>query len=298
MNNEIKKWIEAKNEDKIMTKSLESTKNINFDIEPAFGTAGMRGIMSAGPANINPITIASATRAFALFILEKDPSSIKKGIVIANDNRNNGTLYKETVGKILNEYGIKYYVLDNNEIMSTPLLSFMIREIGAFGGINITASHNPKEYNGFKVYNYLGGQMTEESTNIISNNMKNNDLFQKVIGNYSPTLIEPSLVEKYINNINKNNSKFSNIKVSYSPLHGTGSPLAEKIFKNLGVEFELHKKEMTIDGDFKNTKFVNPEDPRSYKGVLKLARKSKSDLGIITDPDADRFGVISKYKKR
>ena len=303
MINTLSKWDKYVSEDKIMNNELVSFNkngvNEDFNMKMSFGTAGIRGILGAGLNKINIVTISLAARAYAKFLSKQGKSIKQKGIVIANDNRHNGSLYKDTIVKIFNKYGIKTYVMKDDELMATPVLSYLIRKLEAAGGINITASHNPKEYNGFKVYNNLGGQLMPKDTKEISKIMDDLDPFEDERGKYSPTFIEDKIIDEYVNKVTDLKiSNEKNISVVYSPMHGTGIGIGKRIIENLGVSVSYVEKQMTADPNFTNTKSPNPEDYKSYSLAIKQARKTKSELIVITDPDSDRVGAVVKYKRR
>ena len=264
-----------------------------------FGTAGIRGLMGAGFDKINEVTVTMAAQAFADFLIKTNTrKSLSKGIVIAFDNRKNSMLFRDLVSRVMKDKGIKVY--STNEPLATPLLSFLIRKLGSIGGVNITASHNPKEYNGFKVYNKIGQQFSSDDTDIIATLMKENDYcIPPHIKGESYNIVDKKLIDEYTNAISsKITEKFSDFSVSYSPLHGTGVGIAAKIFKTSGVKYFLDKNQSFYSDSFERAKSVNPEEKGAYDGALKVARKNKTDLAIVTDPDADRVGVVSKYKRR
>lgn len=304
--NNIEKWINADtNEDLFMTKDLndkEIISNISlFEEVSEFGTAGIRGLVGAGTKKINYLTIGLATEAYAQYLISNIKDVKKMGIVIANDNRRNGFLYRDLVSKIMDKHGIKTYIMDKNRMMATPLLSFLIRKLKAAGGVNITASHNPKEYNGYKVYNHLGAQLMPSETNKISKIMEKIDIFNVSRGELNPTIIEENLIELYIKEINDirlNNNSCNNLKVAYSPLHGTGIDIAPNLFKKMELDFKIVEKQNKLDPEFSGATSVNPEESKSYNKVISLAKKNKSDLAMVTDPDADRVGAVVRHKKR
>lgn len=301
MNNVVEKWMSIETKDELMKGSLSKKhyKESHYVEQMKFGTAGIRGVMGAGSNRINELTIAAAAEAFAQF-LESEYKDVKtRGIVLANDNRHNGNLYRETVAAVFANHGIKTYALSDNKVMATPLLSFLIRELNAVGGVNITASHNPKEYNGFKVYNEHGAQVMPNDTSKISAIMDSLDLFAVEKKTDNSVIIDEKHIEKYINevvSIRFNN--LNNLKVAYSPLHGTGNWISKKLFEKMGTNHFLVTKQMKNDPEFKNAKSSNPEDAKAYDKVIALARKKRADVAIVTDPDSDRIGAVVKYKRR
>lgn len=260
-----------------------------------FGTAGIRSKMEQNYSGINPTTVAVATRAFGMTLLKKNK---KPSVVVARDNRENGKLFTDIIGSVLTALGIKVYVAKNKGMIATPMLSYSIMKLKATGGINITASHNSKEYNGFKVYGKDGGQlipeMTEEIEDIIH---KTNDL--SVIKFTTPKFefIKNELFSSYVDSLVKG-KEIKDIKVSYSSLAGTGSAIAHELFNKLNIDSHIVEEDGYEASDFNGIINPNPENDKSFKKVMRSARREKSDLAIITDPDADRFGIVAKYKRR
>lgn len=294
-----KEWNDLALKDEEIRENFKSgEKEAIDDNKMGFGTAGIRGVFGNGLSKINYITISLAAYSYGRYLLENVTESRNKGVVIANDNRRHGNKYKEITSSILNGMGIKTYVIEN-DLMATPLLSYLIRNIGACGGINITASHNPKNYNGFKVYNSEGAQLGVNETKLIANIMDTVDPFNIKVGKYSAINIDKVLLEKYKNDVSKLTlNKVKNISVVYSPLHGTGYKIGKEIINKIGVEPYVVKNQSIVDPNFTNTKSPNPEDPKSYINGLKIMRKTKSDILVVTDPDSDRVGAVVKYKKR
>lgn len=296
----MEKWLKYSTNDKIMNHEIEKFDG-DFSIfqnNIKFGTAGLRGVMGLGSEKINYITISMAADSYGKYLKQKHPRGEIK-VVVANDNRINGDLYKQACVNELSKYGITVYIAGNNEMIATPLLSYYIRRLKAHGGINITASHNPKEYNGFKVYNKHGAQLMPNESEKISNFMDAIKIENFNLADKAPHKdIDKKFKEEYIDDLTKSADVAPNLRVAYSPMHGTGIHLAEKIFNKLGVEAHLESSQMIRDENFSSVSSPNPEDFTSYKRVVKLMRKTKSDIGLVTDPDADRVGTVVKYKKR
>lgn len=301
MENIIQKWTALESKDELFKESLLKSKGNEkyFTDKMKFGTAGLRGIMGAGSQRINEFTISAAAEAYAIF-LKKTLNKKNIKIIIANDNRHNGDYYKNITAKMLQKYGIKAVIMPENKLMATPLLSYLIREMKVDGGINITASHNPKEYNGFKVYNHLGGQLMPEYTKVISEEMNKIDIFNIKTGIFDVEYIPKELVEKYITNLIScsRTKEFPLTKVVYSPLHGTGIKIGPKLLSSMKVNFSVVDKQMKIDPNFSDTKSPNPEDDKAYDRAIKIARKKKANIIMVTDPDADRLGVVVKHQRR
>ncbi|NQZ66153.1 MAG: flippase-like domain-containing protein [Mycoplasmatales bacterium] len=297
----MNRWLTLNTQDKILMEEIENFDGdfSLFEGKMTFGTAGIRGVMGLGSLKINTLTIAAAADSYARYLVEKFGK--KSIVIIANDNRTNGPHYKQIVINAMNKYDLVPYVLGQETMMATPLLSYLIREMGAVGGVNLTASHNTKEYNGFKVYDDLGGQLMPAETKNISKKMDeiNFDTFELPKKTH-PKYIKRKLIDKYIGELSKiSNENNSDLNVVYSPMHGTGIELAEKIFKSIGVvKANFVESQMKRDENFSSVNSPNPEDSNAYKLGLKLARKNKSDIVLLTDPDGDRVGVVVKHKKR
>ncbi|CAM9147643.1 phospho-sugar mutase [Mycoplasma marinum] len=306
---EMKNWKNTPTKDKLLIKEMKKVNEKNaeeyFGKTMTFGTAGIRGILGAGTNKINEFTIAAAAYAYAATLLKESPIVKKMGLVIAHDNRQNGAFFAEITARVFDHLGIKTYVFKNNEMAPTPLLSYAIRKLRAAGGVNITASHNPKEYNGFKVYSAQGSQLMSDITNKISKLMNKINFLKVPYGLYKPTFISPNLILDYIKDvlsIRKRGNDRKQLVVIYSPLNGTGAKVAPYIFQKMDIEYYEVKKEMKEDPLFKGLKSCNPEDEGSFSRSIKLAKKKSADIIILTDPDADRVGLAVRtpsgsYKK-
>lgn len=297
-------WLNDKNisdEDKNILKNMsneEIESAFNEDLE--FGTAGIRGIMGLGTNRINKYTIGKVTVGLANYLNKhkKNPS-----VVIAYDTRNNSKDFAYDSALILNYYGIKTYIFD--DVRSTPELSFAVKYLNCTSGIVITSSHNPKEYNGYKVYNENGGQITSPEDDLIINevnsitsfeNIKkaplNNELFNVVgieaddefMKENEKAIINKDLLEKYA----------KNIKITYSSLHGVGLKPVLEVFNKYNITYNIVKEQCTYDGNFKYAPEPNPEYEKNYDLAIKYAKEIDSDIIIETDPDADRIGVMIK----
>ncbi|WP_434414371.1 phospho-sugar mutase [symbiont of Argiope bruennichi] len=276
--------------------------------ELEFGTAGVRAVMGIGPSYLNKYTIIRLTIAFFNY-LKKNVLSQKfyeKGIVIFHDNRNNSAYFASLVADIFSSFKVKVYLTKNNELMPTPLLSFAVRELNAIAGIVITASHNPKEYNGFKIYNSFGAQLLPKETKLIQKEMEKitdefifdfsfskksdfiNEIDEEIILNY----------KNLVKNLALNSHLKKEIKLTFSAQHGTSYYLMPKILKELGYEVDLVKEQCVVDGNFTHTKCANPEDKSAFELSFQYAKKNDSDIIIMTDPDADRLGVAVKNSEK
>ncbi|MCM1992485.1 phospho-sugar mutase [Oceanirhabdus seepicola] len=272
-----------------------------------FGTGGLRGKMGVGSNRMNYVTIGKATQGLANYLVNKyNDSKIK--INIAYDSRNNSKYFSEVVACVLCGNGIEVNLFD--DLRPTPELSFSIPQCSAKGGIVITASHNPKEYNGYKVYNEYGGQITDDAAKEIIqsvNKVENfEDIksisFEEVKKSGLLNIVGEDLDKQYMKNV-KNliirrdmiNDNAEKLKVVYTPIHGSGNVPVRRVldelgFKNVVVVEEQEKP----NGDFPTVPYPNPEDPRAFELGLKLARDIDSDIIIGTDPDCDRIGVLCK----
>jgi len=287
---------ESKN---LLLKMDEIEKKESFYKNLEFGTGGLRGIMGLGTNRINIYTIRKVTKGFANYLIEKKLND--KGVAISYDNRLNSRKFAFEAARVLATFNIKTYVFKN--LTPTPMLSFAVRHFNAGGGIMITASHNPKEYNGYKVYNETGAQLNLEQSNLaIAHIEKIEDVFDiKVADNDNLiTIIDESFDEIYFKMVDtiKINETKKLAKIVYSPLHGTGSRVIPKYLKSRGYDFNPYMPQMLVDSSFPNTKSSNPEDPLAYIESLKYAEKINADAIFLTDPDADRIGIAIKHQEK
>lgn len=303
MKETVNKWLESDfvtQEEKEMIRSLSDndlTEAFHKNVE--FGTAGMRGLMGVGTNRINVHTIKRAAMAYAMFINGRD---VSKRVAIAYDNRNNSKLFADVSAKVLASQNIE--VLMYKEVTATPLLSFAVRELNCGGGIIITASHNPKEYNGFKVYNEEGCQLITELVKTVIENVATLDNYLEISTDLTTeqqsliTYIDDQVVEKYIKialdfQINKNANP--HFKVVYSPQHGAGINIIPEILKRANYDYTIVTSQATLDGNFTNTLSPNPEDKDAYVEAIKIAQNINANIVVTSDPDADRLGVAVKH---
>ena len=266
------------------------------DVE--FGTAGMRGVLGPGTNRLNDFTVKKATVAFGKYLLEKFPNAKKEGVVISHDNRHMSREFTLLSAKVLNDLGINTYIFDS--LRPTPELSFAVRYLKACGGIMITASHNPKQYNGYKVYDETGCQLVpdkiERLLEIIASLPNELDVEYKVEDKRGENVILDNKVDdEYVRlvesiAINKDLDK-SNFKIVFTPNHGTSYVNSMRIFKDLGYQIYPVLKQCDPDPDFSGTLSPNPEDARSFIEPIKLAQEIDADLIVMTDPDGDRVGL-------
>ncbi len=271
------------------------------DVE--FGTAGMRGVLGPGTNRMNNFTVKKATVAFAKYLLELFPNAKAEGVVISHDNRHMSREFTLLSAETLNDFGIKTYIFD--ALRPTPELSFAVRYLKACAGIMITASHNPKQYNGYKVYDETGCQLVPdkikrllEIIDSLPNELEVEYEVEKQRG--ENILLDNKVDDEYVRlvesiAINKDLDK-SNFKVVFTPNHGTSYVNSMRIFKDLGYRIYPVMSQVAPDPDFSGTLSPNPEDARSFIEPIKLAKEIDADLIVMTDPDGDRVGLGYKAK--
>ncbi len=274
-----------------------------------FGTGGLRGIIGAGTNRMNVYTVRKATQGLANYIIKQGAQA--KGVAIAYDSRRMSPEFADEAALCLNANGIKAYVFD--ALRPTPELSFAVRELGCTAGIVVTASHNPPEYNGYKVYWEDGAQVTSprdvaiitEVNNVVNfSDAKTMDKEEaKKAGLYN--VIGQAIDDRYMEELKKQiihpeiiKEVAGDIKIVYSPFHGTGNIPVRRILKELGFKnvYVVPEQELP-DPDFTTLEYPNPEDPKAFTLALKLAREVKADVVLATDPDADRLGIYSYDSK-
>ena len=284
----------------------EKQKKQFFSHGLTFGTGGLRGVMTMGMNAMNRHTVAHATQGLAALILQGNRAD--DGVVIAYDSRNNSTLFAETAACVLAANNIRVYLFD--ALRPTPELSFALRELKCVAGINITASHNPKQYNGYKAYWEDGAQLPPEHAATVSSEIDKLDIFndvktmdyQTALDQGKITLIGAEMDEKFLSAVQEqavNPSAVAKVadtlKIVYSPLHGTGHILVPKIMERIGLKhLYTVKEQMVISGDFPTVAKPNPEYPEVFELGIQLANEVGSDLIVATDPDADRVGVMTR----
>ncbi len=275
----------------------------------SFGTAGLRGTMKVGMNAMNVHTVAHATQGLSALIIKEGRE--KDGAVIACDSRNNSELFAKVAASVLAANNIKTYIFDG--IRPTPELSFAIRELGCVAGINITASHNPKEYNGYKAYWEDGAQLPPEHAETVSKEIAKVDIFNDVkttdfddaVAEGLIKIIGADIDEKYLSCVEKQivnkdaiKKVADELKIVYTPLHGTGYKMVPEILRRVGIKHLFTVPEqMILSGDFPTVKKPNPEFSDVFALGIKIAENVGSDLVIATDPDADRVGVVTRTKQ-
>ena len=284
-----------------LLKMSDQEKDDAFFQNIEFGTAGMRGILGLGTNRMNVYTIKKATIAFALYLLEKFPNAKEAGVVISHDNRHMSREFTLLSSKILNEMGLETYIFDS--LRPTPELSFAVRELHTVGGIMITASHNPKEYNGYKVYDENGAQLVPEKIKRLLEIIDEipDELSINVKVDEHPgheTVLSHVIDDKYVElvesiQIHPELSK-DDFKVVFTPNHGTSYLNGMRVFKELGYHVIPVTSQCDPDPDFKGTLSPNPEDKRAFIEPIKVAKAHDADLIVMNDPDGDRCGLACK----
>ena len=299
--------IDEKTKQELMSiKGNEEEIKDRFYKELEFGTAGLRGVIGAGTNRMNKYTVTKATQGLANYIIKNGTQD--KGVAIAYDSRNMSTEFSEETALCLNANGIKTYIFES--LRPTPELSFAIRSLGCTAGIVVTASHNPPKYNGYKVYWEDGAQITYPRDKEIINEvnsildcttaktMSKSEAIEKGLYNVIGSEIDDKYIaelKKLVVNQDIINEVQKDLKIVYTPLHGTGNIPARRILKEIGFEnvYVVPEQELP-DGNFPTVSYPNPEDPKAFELALKLAKKVDADIVIANDPDADRLGVHVK----
>lgn len=285
----------TKNELESITDKKEIEDRFYKDLE--FGTGGLRGIMGAGANRMNKYTVGKATKGLCEYL--KNEFAGEKSVVIAYDSRNNSKAFAECAAEVLCYNGIKTFLFE--EIMPTPVLSFSVRYLNCNAGIVITASHNPKEYNGYKVYDKYGCQLVPQyADKVISyiNNVKDIKSIKHMnlnmaLSNGYLTYIGDEVLNSYISEVEKMAvyKEASDLKIVYTPLHGTGNIPVRKVLSDMSFDVSVVKEQAVADGNFTTVRSPNPEEKDALNMALEQAKRANADLVIGTDPDCDRVGV-------
>ncbi|WP_125565498.1 phospho-sugar mutase [Companilactobacillus insicii] len=307
----VQQWLDYKELDPELKSQLNELQKDSDKCEEAFyapmefGTAGMRGLIGPGINRMNIYTVRQAAEGLASFMDTLDDDKKSQGVAISYDSRYHSQDFAYESAKVLGAHGIHSYVFDS--LRPTPELSFAVRSLPTYAGIMITASHNPKQYNGFKIYGPDGGQMPPtESDNITSFARKANDLFaiktksvQQLRAEKLLTLIGEDVDLKYLDKLDTvvvNHDLIKEVgdkmKFVYTPLHGTGKMIAPRIFQKLGFEnFSMVTEQAILDPEFETTPFPNPEFAQTFDLAIEKGKKIGANILIATDPDADRLGA-------
>ena len=301
------KWVNSPNLDSRYTETLESMtpeeKNDAFYTTIKFGTAGMRGLLGPGTNRINIHTIRKATQGFADYIKENGPKACEEGIAIGYDNRHMSKELAFDCADLLAKNGIKAYVFES--LRPTPELSFAVRHLGCFGGIMITASHNPRQYNGYKLYDSKGCQLIPslaeqviDKVNAIDDELAISSEIPDDVREELVTVIGEDVDRPYyeaVKSIQLNPDVEKNISIVFSPEHGTANVPVRTIYEETGYDCIPVLEQCTPDPDFSNTPTPNPEQAGAYELALEYAKKNDADIILVCDPDADRMGVGVKH---
>ena len=309
MNNikkEYQRWLTSPVVDeeskKILRNMKQDEKEDAFFKNVEFGTAGMRGVLGPGTNRLNVYSIRKVTVAFAMYLLKTFPKAKEEGVVISHDNRHQSREFTLLSASVLNDFGINTYIFDS--LRPTPELSFAVRYLKACAGIMITASHNPKEYNGYKVYDETGCQLVPDKIkgllDIVASLPSELDVTyvpEKIKG--KNVVLSHEVDDEYVRlcesiQIHPELDK-KGYKIVFTPNHGTSYVNSMRIFNDLGYEIYPVLSQCDPDPDFSGTLSPNPEDQRSYIEPIKLAQEINADLVVMTDPDGDRVGLAYKH---
>ena len=311
---EFKKWLDSPALTEAEWKELDAIRDDDKEIEARFfaplefGTAGLRGTMKVGLNNMNVHIIRHATQAFANVISAEGEEAKRKGVVICYDCRINSDVFAREAASVMAGSGIHVRIFD--ALRPTPELSFAVRHYGATAGINVTASHNPKEYNGYKVYWSDGAQLPPHHADAIAREMGRIDIFTGIVRRDFDQAVQAGLIEVIgeetdeafleqvmgqVINRSVVEEAAEKLKIVYTPFHGAGHKLVPEALKRLGVQnIYPEPQQMVIDGSFPTVASPNPENPEGFYLAVELAEEVGSDLIIGTDPDSDRVGVMVK----
>ncbi|MBQ3551327.1 MAG: phospho-sugar mutase [Clostridia bacterium] len=289
-------WLGFDKETKEELLKISDPKEIEgrFYKDLEFGTGGLRGIMGAGSNRMNKYTVGKATLGLARYL--KSCFGKKPSVAIAFDTRNNSRIFAKTAAKVFSAEGIKVYLY--GEVVPVPVLSFTTRHLGCSAGVMITASHNPKEYNGYKVYDSKGCQLCTEEADTVFEHIKDITNYREI-----PFLkpqaeivtIGQEVLERFIEQVKKQSlyTQKSDIKVVYTPLHGTGNKPVRTVLENFDVTVVAEQE--LPDGDFSTVRSPNPEEKDALELAISRAQELGADIVLGTDPDCDRVGVAVKH---
>lgn len=306
-------WNDFENLDKEIRENLESIAEDQVELEDAFytnlefGTAGMRGVIGAGTNRMNTYIVRQATEGLAKFIEAHGEDAKKRGVAIAYDSRHKSPEFSLEAAKTLGAHGIKTYLFES--LRTTPELSFAVRHLGTFAGIMMTASHNPPEYNGYKVYGEDGGQFPPAEADELTDHVRSVEDILAIEVAEKDDLVEQGLLEfigeevdnAYLEELKTVNidkeliERNSDLNIVFSPLHGTATMIGTKALENAGFKnVTLEPDQAKPDPDFTTVKSPNPEDPDAFELSIKLGKEIGAEVLIATDPDADRLGMATR----
>ncbi len=302
-------WLENENllsdaHSELIALTDEKDIEYRFGAELSFGTAGMRGIIGYGTNMLNVYTVKRATKGLCEYIKTLGEKAMKRGVVVSYDTRKNSEVFAMATVSVLKQNGINAKIFEKPS--PVPMLSYAVRTFNAVAGVMITASHNPKEYNGYKVYGEDGAQMSPEATQKVVEFISNvTDYFSVESVDYSQIknekgvkVLGSSFTDKYVSTLSKLSlsktavkKEGKNLKIVYTPLHGTGFIPVTKVLKKLGINVTVVKEQVMPDSAFSTVEVPNPENKEAMSLGVKLANEIGADVVFGTDPDADRLGV-------
>lgn len=299
----LKQWEQLATTNEWIAKSLETLDenqlHDSFYKSLEFGTAGMRGLLGVGPNRMNVYTVAKANYGFAKYLVDNYKNNPIK-VAIAYDNRHMSKEFAKVSADILASFGIESYVFSS--LRPTPQLSFAVRQLKCQGGIVITASHNPKEYNGYKIYDETGCQLVDYKVKEVIHNISQlpseteMDLMDK--GSDLVKTIDESMDEMYLDSLKSiqiRPEETKNLKIVFTSQHGTAYPIVSNLLESAGYDVVIVQEQKSFDPDFTNTLTPNPEEKDSYNLAIEYAHRYNADLVLSCDPDADRMGIVVKH---
>ena len=299
----VELWKNYKDLDKALKAELDSMdeKELKdaFTDDLAFGTGGMRGVLGVGTNRMNIYIVAKATLGFGRYLKEKSDTALQKGVAISHDNRHQSKEFARISAEVLSSLGFRVFLFE--ALRPTPELSYAVRYFNCIGGIMITASHNPKEYNGYKIYDETGCQLVPADADKVIKKIDEIKDYFNIETSLNHDLIHyigKEVDEAYIKEVKKiilrPNLK-KNFKLTYTPLHGTGQVFAADVLRSEGYDVTPVKEQMTCDPDFSGVKTSNPENKEAYDESIELAKKIGAKICLATDPDADRLGIAVEH---
>ena len=298
-----KVWKDFKDLEPNLKKELESMDDNQlkeaFTDDLEFGTGGLRGILGAGTNRMNIYIVMKATLGFGRYLLKQSPVAGQRGVAISHDNRHQSVEFARKSAEVLATLGFRVFLFE--ALRPTPELSYAVRNFKCIGGIMITASHNPKEYNGYKIYDETGCQLIPAEADKVIAEIEKIDNYFEIDSSKNHELIYyigKDVDDKYIEDVKKiilrPNLK-KDFKLVYTPLHGTGQVFAPQVLQSVGYDVVPLACQMTCDPDFSGVKTSNPENKEAYDEAIELAKKIGAKIVLATDPDADRLGIAVEH---
>ena len=299
----VNMWKSFKDLDPKLKKELDSLDENGlkeaFAVDLAFGTGGLRGILGVGTNRMNIYIVAKATLGFGRYLLKQSDVAKQMGVAISHDNRHQSVEFARMSAEVLSSLGFRVFLFE--ALRPTPELSFAVRHFKCIGGIMITASHNPKEYNGYKIYDETGCQLVPKDADKVIAEINQIDDYFHIEHSLNHNLIHyigKDVDDIYINEVKKiilrPNLK-KDFKLVYTPLHGTGQVFAPQVLQSVGYDVTPLACQMTCDPDFSGVKTSNPENKEAYDEAIELAKEIGAKIVLATDPDADRLGIAVEH---